>query len=158
MLPRVIILAAVTILLLIGGGLWSRQHRAKVTTQTVTQQSRSELPFDVPIETTTLSSTTDEAAQGAATRQYIDQLFVHGVTALLPDAPPGQVYAGWLLKNGNRHDSVATGTFRKDGDSYTLDFSSPVDYSDYTDVLVTLQHAGSTQPETDVITGSFVGE
>lgn len=115
----------------------------------------SSIPVDVPIETAALDPQDGSDGQGIATRQFIDGIFVHGVSAVLPEPSVGETYVGWLAESGATTGAVRTGPLVKQGDSYALDYSSPVDYTGYNDVLVTLQRTQQATPETIILRGSF---
>ena len=54
--------------------------------------------FSSDVTIATLYSPSGEARlTGIATRQFVDVVFIHGITATLPDLPPDQFYAGWLF-------------------------------------------------------------
>lgn len=112
------------------------------------------IPADV--QTAMLHSPTgDPTVTGVATSQFVDVIFVHGMSATLPDLPVGQLYAGWLVKAADPTRPLPTGKFTKDAAGWTLNFSSPIDQSGYDGVLVTVQTGENQAPGAVVLTGSF---
>lgn len=113
------------------------------------------VPLAATIQSIDLSPALNQTGTGIATRQYIDGIFVHGITAELPDPPTGQTYGGWLVMNGDTAHALFTGTLMKQGTSYSLDYSSPLDQRSYTEVRVTAQTGASQAMQTMVMSGTF---
>ena len=121
-----------------------------------TSDSAAKSRLTTDIESASLTPTDLESISGGvATRQFIDGIFVHGITAVLPDLPAGQFYAGWLIPNDGATAVVATGTLTKQSDSYMLNYSSPIDYRTYSSIAVTIQTAQNQPMQTAVISGMF---
>lgn len=141
-------------ILVIAGGVAFALDRARSTPHRPSATGSVTIPVDVA--TATLHSPTGDAtATGVATHQFVEVVFVHGITATLPDLPPGQFYAGWLIKAADVAHPLPTGQLLKDASHWTLNFSSPTDYSSYDGVIVTVQTGEGQAPGTTVLTGSF---
>ncbi len=142
-------------LILVVAGVAFGLNRAR-SSATIVATSGS-VPIPVDVATATLHSPTNIAdVTGVATRQFVDVVFVHGVTARLPELPVGQFYAGWLVQAADVAHPLPTGKLLKDATQWTLNFSSPTDYSSYDGVLVTIQAGDGQPPGTTVLTGTFL--
>lgn len=144
--------------LVIGGGL---VVGTKLTARRVTPAGAavSSVPITTDIETATLHSPIDRPdVTGVATRQFVDVVFVHGITAVLPDLPVEQFYAGWFLTASDPDHPLSTGRLVKDGGQWLLSYSSPTDQRHYDGVIVTVQ-SGEGQPSgPTVLTGTFLAK
>ncbi len=125
-------------------------------TSTPSVEERMEDVFNLEIpedaEKAPLEDVTGGNASGIATRSYEDGRFVHVVLADLPDPEVGSFYEGWLARGDN---FVSTGKLRIAKGGYLLEFESGVDYSDFDEVVVTLEAIEDRNPEQHVLEGSF---
>ena len=124
--------------------------------QTLSIEDRLEQAFDFEIpedvDKTELKDVTGGDASGIATRKYEGGQFTHAVLADLPDPETGTFYEGWLVKE---ESVISTGRFRIAKGGYLLEFQSSTNYSDYNDVVITLEKVADSTPEEHVLEGSF---
>ena len=148
------LIGVVVLIILAGTGVWVAFGRTDPSTVVVGAGS---VTLQGDVATATLySPNSDDSKTGVATRQYVDVIFVHGVTATLPDLPPDQFYAGWLVSAADPTHPLPTGKFIKDAGNWSLSFSSPTDESSYDGVLVTVQTGENQAPGATILTGSFL--
>ena len=133
----------------------TRRNAAAQSSTTSDASQTSSVTLPVGMDSATLVAANGQTGAGVATRQVVDGIFVHGVTAVVADPPAGQFYAGWLVSGNDIVHAVYTGKFVKQADSYSLDYSSPIDYREYSEVLVTLQTAENQAPQTTILSGTF---
>jgi hypothetical protein len=147
------LIAILILVLILGAGaiVWyvARSSAAHAPTPTAS------IPIQSTIESATLTAAAGQTGTGIATRQFIDGMFIHGVTAELPDPPAGQSYAGWLVQGGDTASAEFTGTLMKQGADYTLDYSSPTDQQDFSEVRITLQTTLNQPMQSTVLSGTF---
>ena len=98
----------------------------------------------------------DLTVTGVASRQFIDGIFVHGVSATLPELPTGQRYAGWLVSAADTAHPLPTGTLTKDTNGWSLTFSANTDDRWLGGVLVTVQPGDSLVAGPTVLEGTFL--
>ena len=149
----VIVVSVVVLLVALAIGLFWKSQQP--TTGKTISDSAIAVPIDTNIETATLTATEGQTGDGVATRQFVDNLFVFGITAELPEPPTGQVYMSWLVKNADAATAVATGQLLNQTDGYTVEYSSPMNYTAYDEVQVTLQTGQSQPMGTTVVSGAF---
>lgn len=151
---RVVAVGLISLGLLISGGYVWYQAKTPTTSQPSSTFGGS-VPLATDIDSVDLVPVPGQSGNGIASRQFLDGIFVHGITAELPDPPVGQFYGGWLVMNGDTAHALFTGTLVKQGASYSLDFSSPTDQRSYTEVRITLQTAQNQPMQATVVSGTF---
>lgn len=125
------------------------------TREDLTREFNFEIPEDV--ESIELVSVSGRSGRGIATRKYLPAqtgeggTFTHAVLADLADLESG-FYEGWLVMGD---EFISTGKMRIAKGGYLLEFSSSTDYSDYEEVVITLETVFDNLPETHVLEGSF---
>jgi len=119
--------------------------------ETLEESFKMEIPDDV--EKAELKDVAGKIATGIATRKFIEGLFTHTVIVDIPDPAEGYYYEGWLVKEDG--ELVSTGKLRIAKGGYLLEYSSAVDYSDYSGVVITLESKDDGVPEEHVLEGTF---
>jgi hypothetical protein len=129
-------------------------------TPNITEKIENNFKYQIPedVERIELKDVSGGAGSGLATRKFESGKFTHVVLADLPEPPAGSFYEGWLVR-GKQGDSnfsiILTGKLRIAKGGYLLEFESDKDYSDYKQVVVTLEKLDDRNPETHVLEGSF---
>lgn len=119
------------------------------------QQVESKFPgLTVPAnaDKTSLTDVSGGIGMGEAIRGIKNGLLSLTVLADLEAPKSGYFYQAWLF-NGSSYLSLGRMELGKGG--YIIDFSSSKYYSDYKKVVVTLEKAFNSTPETHVLEGSF---
>jgi hypothetical protein len=159
-----IIGAVVVVLILIGAYFFfSRYQRGKVApppaekvpvAEELEEGFEAGMGIEVPegVEKTTLTDVTGGAGRGMATRKFEKGVFEHTVMASLPEPGAGKYYEGWLVRNG---EILSTGKMKEMKGGWYLEFSADRDYSDYNQVVVTLEEKDDRQPEKHILEGRF---
>lgn len=143
--------------------------RAKRTTpeeltvpQTLSTEDQIEQKFGVQlpenVERAELKDVSGGNASGIATRKFENGTFTLSVLADVPDPASGSFYEGWLVrgKEGDENFAyISTGRMSVAKGGYILEFNSQTDYSDYPNVVITLEKQADTTPETHILEGSF---
>lgn len=155
------IVIGIVIIALLGGFIYFRQKRVdeeeklKVP-QTLSVEDRIEDAFKVEIpedvDKTELKDAKGGDASAIATRKFENGLFTHTVLADLADPEAGFFYEGWLVKGD---EVISTGKLSVAKGGYLLEFRSGRDYSDYSEVVITLEKVADKNPEEHVLEGSF---
>jgi len=109
-----------------------------------------EIPDD--LEKAELIDVSGGTGSGIATRSFENGRFSHMILADLPDPTGGEFYQGWLVQGDTQ---VPTGKMRIAKGGYLLELNTTTDYSDYDQVMVTLEKIADSTPETTVLEGSF---
>ena len=122
--------------------------------ETIEQKMEDNFKLNIPedVDKTELKDVSGGLGSGIAVRKYENGKFEHTVLADLPDPENGMFYGGWLVKDGQ---TVLTGKMRVAKGGYLLNFTSDKDYSDYKEVVVTLEKTDDQTPEEHVLEGSF---
>lgn len=129
-------------------------------TLSVEKKLEEAFKIEIPegIEKIELKDVTGGDATGLATRKFEAGSFTHTVLADLPDPEPGTFYEGWLVR-GEVTDVdfhlISTGKMRVAKGGYLLEFESSTDYSDYKQVVITLEKVADNNPEEHVLEDSF---
>lgn len=159
-----IIGAGVVILILVSGYyFFTRYQKGEVTslpvekipvTQDLEKGFEAGMGIEVPegIEKTTLTDVSGAAGTGMATRKFEKGVFEHTAMASLPEPGVGKYYEGWLVRDG---DFFSTGKMKEIKGGWYLELSVDKDYSDYNQVVVTLEEKDDSQPEKHILEGSF---
>jgi len=108
-------------------------------------------------ENALLTDITDGTGFGTAYRNQFDSStgFVHHVIASLDEPQGSNFYEGWLVIQNPSH-FISTGRMEKDTDGqFVLNFTSPTDYTDHLQVVITLETTADSTPETHILEGSF---
>lgn len=109
----------------------------------------------LPLESITLGVVNGFVGSGVATRT-VDQsgIYSHTLTLDIDDPVEGKFYEGWIVGPS----VISTGKLAKDGDKYTLSYSSPEDLIDWVEVVVTEETEADGldgSPELHIFEGSF---
>lgn len=88
-----------------------------------------------------------------ATRKFESGNFEHTILADLPTPKAGTFYEGWLTNQDGT--LFSTGRLRVAKGGYLLEFSSQTDYTDYSQVIVSLEKVADSTPEKRILEGSF---
>lgn len=120
------------------------------TEERIEETFKVEIPDDV--DKAELTDVTGGTSSGIATRKYENGVYTHTVLADLPDSTSGEFYEGWLVM-GDKFFS--TGRMRVAKGGYLLEYTSKTDYSDYNEVVITLEGTADTTPEKHVLEGNF---
>lgn len=109
---------------------------------------------------TKLTSVINDASYGAAFVNYLsddNEEFSHQVWAILPPLEEeGAFYEGWLVDlPANKFISTGPMKLYEDEKTRYLDFNSNVDYSNYSQVVITKELINDKTPETHIIEGEF---
>jgi len=120
------------------------------TEENIENSFKLEIPDD--LEKAELLDVSGGISGGLATRKFENGLFTFAILVDLPEPPSGSFYEGWLVKDG-KFVSVGQVFIAKGG--YLLNFKSEVDYSDYDQVVVTLEKTKDSAPEGNILEGSF---
>jgi hypothetical protein len=129
-------------------------------TPNITEKIESGFNYQIPedVERIELKDVSGGTGSGLATRKFENGKFSHVILADLEDPAAGSFYEGWLVR-GKQGDSnysiVLTGKLRVAKGGYLLEFESDKDYSDYKQVIVTLEKVDDKNPETHILEGSF---
>lgn len=158
----VIGLVVIALVLVLFYRLKTKEKQKKEPPPTPAVQEKIEESFNVEIpedvEKTELKDVAGGNASGMATRKFENGVFSLLVLADLPDAEAGSFYEGWLVKGKvgeTDFDIVSTGKLRQAKGGYLLEFKSAKDYSDYNQVVVTLEKKPDNLPEKHILEGSF---
>lgn len=157
MKKRDIVIGFVILAVLAGIIYWVRRPVDKLkvpSTPSVEEKIEGVFNIEIPedAEKAQLEDVTGGDASGIATRSYEDGRFTHVVLADLPDPEVGSFYEAWLVRGNN---FVSTGKLRIAKGGYLLEFESGVDYSDFDEVVVTLETVEDRNPEQYILEGSF---
>lgn len=158
------IIIGLVVLALIAGGifLFKRPKQAPLEIQepSIEQKVEDKFNFVVPddVDKTELKDAAGGDSFAVATRKYESGTFTHTLLADLPDPDPGYFYEGWLVR-GREGDAdfafISTGRMYIAKGGYLLEFQSAEDYSDYKNVVVTLEKVNDQKPEKHVLEGAF---
>ncbi len=105
-----------------------------------------------------VSGKPENIGEGLATRIFENQKFTFTALANLPDPVPGYFYQVWLVR-GTPQDAnyniLPLGAMRLAKGGYLLEYESTKDYSDYKNVVITLERVLGTKPQEHILEGSF---
>lgn len=104
------------------------------------------------VDKAALKDVTGGAGMGMATRKFEEGVFEHTVMAALPEPGAGKFYQGWLVRDG---EVLSTGKLSEIKGGWYLEYSANKDYSDYNQVVITLEERIDNQPETHILEGNF---
>lgn len=162
---RNVIIGFVAIILIAGLVYWYR--RTKMTSQlppspqpTFEQKFEDRFNIEVPenVDKVELKDVSGGDASGLATRNFESGRFTHTVLADLPDPAPGYFYEGWLIrgKEGDENFAlISTGKMRLAKGGFILEFESSKDYSEYSNVILTLETVNNKNLGKHILEGSF---
>ncbi len=163
-MKRETIIGAIVVVLILAGAYYfftQRQRREEVgsvlispTIEELEEGFEAGMGIEVPegVEKATLTDVTGGAGTGMATRKFEAGAFEHTAMASLPEPGAGQYYEGWLVRDS---DFISTGKMREMKGGWYLEFSSEKDYSDYNQVVITLEEKDDRLPEKHVLEGRF---
>lgn len=161
------IVIGVVLLAALAGALYLRQRKkpqeemvVPETLSSVEEQIEERFKLEIPedVDKAELAAVGGKSGSGIATRKFEGGKFTHEVLADLPEPGTGTFYEGWLVRGreGDENFSVVpTGRMRVAKGGWVLDFESNTDYSDYSQVVVTLEKKADATPEEHVLEGSF---
>lgn len=155
-------LFVVVVLILLGIWVWQRVRGPKtnltseelVLNDQVNQfldQAGFEIPDDV--ERANLADVSGGNATGVATRKTDNGTSQFTVLAALPDLDSGW-YQAWL-NNSDGSAPVSLGKLRVAKGGYLVETTTNQDWSDKSQVTVTLEQTMDDQPESTILKGSF---
>ena len=154
---RDIVIGLIILAVVAGIIYWVRRPKPEleIPEQSIEETIEESFKIDIPddVEKAELKDVAGKIATGIATRKFIDGLFTHTVLVDLPDPAEGNFYEGWLVKDDG--ELISTGKLRIAKGGYLLEYSSAVDYSDYSGVVITLESKDDGVPEEHVLEGSF---
>ncbi len=104
-----------------------------------------------------LSSPGNKRGEGTATKIFDGHVFLHTITAKLPDPANGKRYEGWLINNENS-ESLPTGILQNISGTYNLYFTSNTDQSAFSRIVITEELDAGEQNNRDgdiVLEGDF---
>jgi len=170
-MSRNIVIGLIALAIIVGIVFWYQktkrsQELPQAPQPTFEQNFENKFNVQIPedVEKAELSDVSGGNGSGLATRKYLpaqageNGRFTHSVLADLPDPSAGYFYEGWLVR-GKEGDSdyalILTGKFQLAKGGYLLEFSSQKDYSDYKEVVVTLETVNDQKPEKHILEGSF---
>lgn len=112
-----------------------------------------EKPEEFKAETLALTSSADPDIEGIATREWDGLLYVHTLTAKLPDNDGGQAYFGWL---SDGKATVKTGELKTSGGGRALTFTSDNNYLGYSRVMISREeNEEADKPGEIILEGEF---
>ncbi len=163
---RDIVIGIVILVIVLGGIYLVRRQKTPAPLPTPTpvsefeQNLKDRFNITVPenVEKATLKDVNGQAGEGLATRNFENQKFTFTALANLEDPKPGYFYQVWLVR-GTPQDAnyniLSLGTMRLAKGGYLLEYESFKDYSDYQNVIVTLERALGAKPQERILEGSF---
>lgn len=162
---RDIVIGVLVLAVILGVVYWRRNSASEndlVVPDTMSVEDSIENKFNVQlpddVDKAELSDTSGGTASGIATRKYENGTFSHSVLVDLPDPESGTFYQGWLVRGQEGsadYARISTGKLRIAKGGWMLDFTSGVDYSEYSTVMVSEETVNDLVPESIVLTGSF---
>lgn len=156
----IIIIAVVVTAALVYRNLKSPKSLPTPTTSPTIKEMVEGFNWEIPddVESVELTDVSGGDGRAIATRKYVGGSFSHAVLADLADLSGGAFYEGWLVRGSegdNNFHFISTGKMRIAKGGYLLEFSSPIDYSDYLGVVITKEFKDDKFPETHILEGSF---
>lgn len=151
----------VAIILVGGGYLIFRGERGTSTVQQNQPQEKKIIVDDNEVSTAPFVDVSGSAGKGIAYQRFTKGIFIHTINATLKKPPAGFFYEGWLVKGHPGSDDfkfISTGKLRLEIPSdlfWTLVFSNPIDYSEYKNVIITLEKDDDQKPEKHILEGTF---
>lgn len=121
------------------------------TEEKIEEQFKIEIPEDA--DKAELKDIKGGNASAITTRSFENGTFTHAVLADLPEPGENKFYQGWLVNDWG--DFVSTGVLGIAKGGYVLEFSSTQDYTDYNEVVITLEEKKDSTPETHILKGEF---
>lgn len=162
---NILLISVVSIVILVSGFMLIRSllsSNDQNESATAKISTDNEVRSGTPADNTSTKQTADLQAvgnyqgSGEATRDYVDNKFLHEVTVAIKDPAKGKFYEGWLVKPGG---FISTGKLAKNNDGqYVLAYSSPDDLRDYKSVVITEETEANgldNKPEAHVLEGVF---
>jgi hypothetical protein len=159
-----IVLGLVILVAIAGGAILYRHSQTPkplpTPTPAITEKIENNFKYEIPqdVEKVELKDVSGGNGSGLATRNFEAGKFTHVVLADLPEPPASSFYEGWLVR-GKAGDSnfalISTGKMKVAKGGYLLEFESNKDYSDYKQVVVTLEKVDDRNPEVHILEGSF---
>lgn len=155
---RDIVIGLVVLAVLAGIIYWVRRPGKEgpnlPTTPSLEEQIEESFNVQIPedVEKAELEDVAGGDSSALATRKYESGKFNHTVLADLSEPESGKFYQGWLVK-GDEVLNTGRLTIAKGG--YLLEFERSTDYSDYDDVVVTLEEVDDNTPEEHILEGTF---
>jgi len=122
--------------------------------ETIEQKMEGTFKLNIPedVDKVELKDISGGLGSGIATRKYENGKFEYTILADLPDPENGTFYEGWLIKDDQ---TISTGNMKIAKGGYLLNFISNKDYSDYKEVVVTLEKTDDQTPEERILEGTF---
>lgn len=166
MKTRDIVIGFIVLVFLIVGVLWIRNARNKkvaslpVPTPNIADQISKIFNYQIPADANKadLKDVTGGNGSGIATAKFANGSFTSTVLVDLPDPVSGKFYQAWLIR-GNSGDAnysiISLGVLRAAKGGFLVDFQSAKDYSDYKNVVVSIETGTVYGPTSHVLEGSF---
>ena len=162
---RDIVIGAV-LLVLLAGFIFIRQRMSRddemIVPETLSSEQIFEEKFNIQIpedaDKAELKTVGDLDGSGIAIRKFEEGKFTHSVLVDLPDPEQGYFYEGWLAKGEEGEENyaiVSTGKLRLAKGGWMLDYTSAIDLSDHSKVIVSLEKTFDRNLESKVLEGDF---
>lgn len=166
MKTRDVVIGFIVLVVLIVAVLWIRNARNKKTlnlplaTPNIAEQISKTFNYQIPdgANQAQLKDVTGGNGSGIATAKYANGTFTSTVLADLPDPAAGKFYQAWFIRGkvGDANYSIISlGVLNAAKGGFLVNFQSSTDFSDYKNVVVSLESQRSFAPTTNVLEGSF---
>ena len=131
-----------------------------VATPSFEEQFENKFNTQIPdnLDKAELKDITRQGGSGLATRNYENGIFNLTVLADLPDLEPNDFYEVWLSRGTagqNNYSLISIGSLQIAKGGFLLDFNENKNYSDYQNVIISLETKLNTSPEKIILEGSF---
>lgn len=163
-MSRNIVIGLIVLLIIAGIVYWYRKAGtpelppAPQPTFEETFEDRFNIQVPEDVDKAELRDVSGGDASGLATRKFESGKFTHAVLADLSDPAAGYFYEGWLVRGRQGDENfayISTGRLTLAKGGYMLEFESSRDYSEYSEVVVTLEAVDDKKPEKHILEGSF---
>lgn len=139
----------------------STETAASTQPATPASPNTSPSPTENPstsVENISLKTVNGHKGTATATRSFSSGTFTHSAIATTADPAQGKFYEGWLVTKTSPVKFISTGKLTKASGTYSLNFTSTTNYSDYSQVVITEETSANgldNKPETHVFEGDF---
>ena len=124
------------------------------------QKIESSFKVNIPddVEKADLKDVSGSDGIAIATRKFENNTYTATVLADISDPKAGEFYQAWVSK-GDLKDSnsefISLGKLKLAKGGWMIEFRSNTNYSDYKNVLISLESTFDSKPETHILEGSF---
>jgi len=124
------------------------------------QKIESSFKINIPddVEKADLKDVSGSDGIAIATRKFENNTYTATVLADVSDPKSGAFYQAWVTK-GDLKDTnsefISLGKLKMAKGGWMIEFQSKTNYSDYKNVLISLESTFDSKPETHVLEGSF---